>query len=179
MVTQPNWRWCNKCQGIWFAQNLVTGGKCPAGGAHNTAGSRNYALNHYLNNESPGAPVQLAWRWCNKCQGLFFGGSTSTGYCPAAGGHDFTNSGNYGVENFHDVATLVATDQGNNYAPPPSPPPPPPDVLILGNSNLQFNWQWCYKCQGMFYFGGTTSGTCFAGGGHDSKGSGAYQFAFT
>ena len=41
-VFQENWRWCNKCQGLFFAGN--SRGVCPAGGTHNSGGSGNYGL---------------------------------------------------------------------------------------------------------------------------------------
>jgi len=41
-VLQENWRWCNKCQGLFFAGN--SRGVCPAGGNHNSDGSGNYGL---------------------------------------------------------------------------------------------------------------------------------------
>jgi subtilase family serine protease len=45
---------------------------------------------------------QANWRWCNKCQGLAFAGSTSLGLCPAGGNHDHTGSGNYVLlQNLH------------------------------------------------------------------------------
>ena len=44
---QSNWRWCQDCQGLWFAGN-GTSGKCPArarlGLGHNLAGSGNYHI---------------------------------------------------------------------------------------------------------------------------------------
>lgn len=42
---QDFWRWCQRCQGMWFAAN-DTGGVCPAPGAvgHSLAGSGNYHL---------------------------------------------------------------------------------------------------------------------------------------
>ena len=39
---QPNWRWCHKCQGLFFAGN--PGPVCAAGGAHENVGSGNYSL---------------------------------------------------------------------------------------------------------------------------------------
>ena len=116
-MPQANWRWCNKCQGLFFAGNpnqepalrkedttsaeagitpyslrvrglegrLIgggatsvrvcslrgnpTSGACPAEGGHNFGGSGNYRLQF--------APTagQINWRWCNKCQGLFFVGN--------------------------------------------------------------------------------------------------------
>ena len=45
------WSWCNKCQGLTFAGNAVTGGNpnptpgpCPAGGVHDHAGGGTYWL---------------------------------------------------------------------------------------------------------------------------------------
>ncbi len=42
--SQSNWRWCNKCQGLFFGGNPNP--VCPAGGPHNNAGSGNYSLIH-------------------------------------------------------------------------------------------------------------------------------------
>lgn len=44
-AAQDNWRWCNKCQGLWFAGSPPTKKKpCPAGGEHSQEGSGNYRL---------------------------------------------------------------------------------------------------------------------------------------
>jgi hypothetical protein len=40
--TQDNWRWCDKCQGLFWGGNAAKS-RCPAGGAH-AAGSWNYKL---------------------------------------------------------------------------------------------------------------------------------------
>ena len=40
---QTNWRWCNKCAGLFFAGNTSTG-YCPVGGGHDYSGSRDYVL---------------------------------------------------------------------------------------------------------------------------------------
>ena len=74
--TQRNWRWCNKCQGLFFATNNK--GVCPAGGEPSgMEASGDYSL---INNKSD-APGQHNWRWCNKCQGLFFA-TNNKGVCP-------------------------------------------------------------------------------------------------
>ena len=91
-MPQANWRWCNKCQGLFFAGN-PTSGACPAEGGHNFGGSGNYTLQF----AGEGAGGQINWRWCNKCQGLFFAGNPTSGACPAEGGHNFGGSGNYGL----------------------------------------------------------------------------------
>ena len=41
------------------------------------------------------AYAQDNWRWCSKCQGLFFAGSPTKGVCPAGGQHSLEGSGNY------------------------------------------------------------------------------------
>jgi hypothetical protein len=40
------------------------------------------------------------------------------------------------------------------------------------------NWRWCKKCQSLAYAGGSTLGSCSAGGNHDHTGSGDYVLAF-
>src|SRR5215469_13579894 len=42
----------------------------------------------------------------------------------------------------------------------------------------QNNWRWCNQCQGLFYSGNPTSGTCPAGGGHNWETSGLYNLYF-
>jgi len=140
-MSQDNWRWCNKCQGLFFAGNPTS--VCPAGGQHNppaTSGSADYILD-----DNVGTPRQANWRWCNKCQGLFFAGNPTTGACPARGGHDFSGSADYDL----NMGAITGTQQ-------PS-------------------WRWCNKCQGLFYGGNPTTGNCPAGGGHTYSGSADYK----
>ena len=85
---QHDWRWCNKCQGIYFAQ--LSPGVCPAGGTHDVTGSGDYVLG-----ETVGGTAQNNWRWCKKCQGLHFVGAGNPGICPAGGGHEVDGSGDY------------------------------------------------------------------------------------
>ncbi len=89
--TQDGWRWCRKCQGLFFSGN--PGSVCPAGSAHDDSASGHYALQ--LGDSVPG--TQGHWRWCRKCQGLFNAGNSSQGVCPKGGGHDDSGSGAYGV----------------------------------------------------------------------------------
>ena len=133
--TQRNWRWCSKCQGLWFGGNA--GSKCPAGGAHTKVGSGNYSLVH----AATSAPGQSNWRWCSKCQGLWFGGNPA-GKCPGGGVHTKVGSGNY--------------------------------TLAHQSGSGQSNWRWCSKCQGL-WFGGNPAGACPAGGVHTKVSSGDYR----
>jgi hypothetical protein len=137
--SQSNWRWCHKCQGLFFGGNANP--KCPAGGAHEKIGSGNYSLAHNL---PATAGWQSNWRWCHKCQGLFFGGNPNP-KCPAGGAHENVGSGNYSL--IHNAG--VAAGQ-------------------------QSNWRWCSKCQGLF-FGGNPNPVCPAGGAHTNVGSGNYS----
>ena len=51
--------------------------------------------------------AQNNWRWCHKCTGLFYAGNPTTGACSAGGGHDYTGSGNY------DLNDGIGTLQNN------------------------------------------------------------------
>ena len=133
-MAQANWRWCHKCQGMFFGGFL---GVCPAGGMHDINGSGNYQLQ-----DQPGDPGQHNWRWCHKCSGLFFAGNPTTGWCPQGGGHEHQPSSDYSLQ-----------DAGQT----------------------QSEWRWCHKCQGLFFAANPSSGFCPSGGGHDFTGSDDYH----
>ena len=91
---QTNWRKCRKCLGLYFA-GFPTSGHCPSGGGHYYKDS---VYEVYMGGTAsfPDAPNnQYNWRWCNRCQGLFYAGNPGTGLCPAGGGHNYLNSQNY------------------------------------------------------------------------------------
>jgi hypothetical protein len=97
--------------------------------------------------------TQSGWRWCAKCEGMFYGVSTGAmhmGVCPAGGKHTDTGSGHY-------LEIYDARDSGK----------------------MQAGWSWCVKCQGFFYShasaGAGGMGHCPAGGAHVKTGSGAYS----
>jgi len=47
-----------------------------------------------VSNEKPSPDPQKDWRWCHKCQGLFFsGGHELVGACPAGGQHEKGGAG--------------------------------------------------------------------------------------
>ena len=64
---QSNWRWCRKCQGLFFFGHS-TNGACPQGLSHDVVGSGNYVLSVDAGSGQPN------WRWCSACEGLFFAG---------------------------------------------------------------------------------------------------------
>ena len=99
MSNQTGWRWCYKCQGLFFSGN-PSQGKCPTGGPHDASQSGPTQSARYaplVGNGIPGA--QDGWRWCQKCQGLFFSLNPSLGVCPADySEHDGRASGHYVVQ---------------------------------------------------------------------------------
>ena len=139
MAKQNGWRWCLKCQGLFFSGHPLQG-VCPSGGSHDARQSGHYAI--LVGDGIPGA--QDGWRWCQKCQGLFFSGNPDQGDCPAGGKHDGRASGHYSLQ------------FGDNVP------------------GTQGGWRWCQKCQGLFFSGNPDQGDCPAGGKHDSRASGHY-----
>lgn len=99
---QHDWRWCHKCQGLFYAGSRLSNGRCPAGGQHERGASGDYGLAH----DASGFPGQDDWRWCRNCQGLFYaGGHPTTGACPSGGAHDGSVSGNYAL--IHNSSSLA------------------------------------------------------------------------
>ena len=108
---EHNWRRCKNCQGLFFGDNQPSS-HCPAGPAgttHNGTSSSDFRLIK----DVPTAPGQHAWRRCNKCQGLFFGGGESSSHCPDGGRHDSSGSGDY------SMVTIGLTDPGVFAQSPP------------------------------------------------------------
>jgi hypothetical protein len=143
--SQGGWRWCKKCEGLWFADGGDDRkGKCPAGGTHTSADSGSYVLTQNDDN----AAGQQGWRWCKKCEGLWFGdgGENRKGKCPGGGTHELADSGNYALTHNDDNA---AGQQG---------------------------WRWCKKCEGLWFADGgeARKGRCPAGETHTDADSGRY-----
>ena len=110
---QPGWRWCGKCEGMFFALHGQLG-VCPAVGAnpqHDPEGSGLYVIQQ---NESHVAG-QANWRWCLKCEGLFFAGGQSQGVCPRDGTeHDGGDSGDYIL---HESGTRGVCEAAGSHDP--------------------------------------------------------------
>lgn len=88
---------------------------------------------------------QKDWRWCQKCQVMFFSGNATKGRCPASGRHNSDQSGKYMLD------------------------------FSANASGGQAGWKWCQKCEGLFFGQNATKGTCAAGGRHDDANSGDYM----
>jgi acetyl-CoA carboxylase beta subunit len=101
IYAQRNWRWCSKCQGLWYSTHPSgSQGVCPAGGTHIKAGSGDYALfGDSDGNFSTTVMAQRNWRWCNKCQGLWYSAASqnTNGVCPAGGTHTKSGSADYAL----------------------------------------------------------------------------------
>jgi hypothetical protein len=148
-MQQANWRYCSRCQGLFYAGLQTTTGACPAGGGHDYSpfsGTGTFIPNYTLQKDDPGAPGQSNWRWCNKCQGLSFAGNFTSGTCPAGGGHNYSGSSDY----------TLSTSPGDEPL-----------------------WMWCKKCQGLVTFKNVPfPGPCPAGGDHDISQSLTYTLDF-
>jgi len=148
---QNGWRWCSKCQSLFYGEHISSA--CPAGGRHVNAGSYDYDLRHYGFGSGEAPRVQPGWRWCSKCQSLFYGENTAS-VCPSGGSHVNANSYNYALD-----------FGGDGTAAPPG---------------AQGGWRWCSKCQGLFYggLGEPTGGVCPSGGPHVNANSYNYFLFF-
>ncbi len=131
------------------------------------------------------APVQDHWRFCQKCESLFFDGYPAKGVCPAGGGH---SAAGFMFILPHDVAGPGQADwrfchkchsmffdgfstkgvcpageghsaAGFNFVLPHDVPGPG-----------QAAWRFCQKCNAMFFDGYATKGVCPAGGAHSAAG---------
>jgi M6 family metalloprotease-like protein len=116
-IRQSGWRYCNKCQGLFYGPNQA-GSFCQdhTGGLTHIAEGSDYSL--VINGLS--APGQHGWKWCQKCQGLFFGPNQADSNCPKDSlQHDGSTSADYAMVRslYHaSVFTAGAPDlnQGGN-----------------------------------------------------------------
>lgn len=146
--TQAGWRWCSKCSNLNFAPN-VTRSVCPVDQKpHAVDRSGPYVL---FPNRSRYAG-QPGWGWCNKCQGLCHGGAALSGFCPAGGAHDRTDSPNY-------LLWAAENPQGASA---------PKDF------NAQDNWRWCNRCYSLVH--ASFLGTCPAPGGGPHNPTGSWNY---
>jgi hypothetical protein len=105
---------CRNCHGLFWTRRGP--GACPGGKTHEAAGSDWFSLR--LGDGSPkplpgwNPGFHPGWKWCCRCQGLFFAVGGGRGLCPAGGDHDGSQS------NFHalryDVVAPVTRWQWDN-----------------------------------------------------------------
>jgi hypothetical protein len=86
--TQINWRYCDKCQQMFF-DGFPVKGTCPADIGHSStgvmggSGHRAYGYKFRLRHDAPGsAGYQEGWRYCENCMVMFWDGWENKGRCP-------------------------------------------------------------------------------------------------
>jgi hypothetical protein len=96
---QGGWNWCLHCAGLFTT--LHTPSYCYG----NNYGSGPHVLNdsadYYLFYDIAGSDPQPYWRWCDRCQLLYYQGSSGTyaGRCPTGGDHTMgSDSYNYAID---------------------------------------------------------------------------------
>jgi hypothetical protein len=129
---------------------------------------------------------QNNWRWCSKCQALFWAGWA---ICPAGDVHDHNDSGVYILNNTGSGDGQVQWKWCNKcqqitYAGSASPGfcaaggnhdhRGSGDYRIASSGGGQSGWKWCRKCQALTYGGSARPGACPAGGDHNHNSSGDY-----
>jgi hypothetical protein len=109
--------------------------------------SASVSIQRISNDRRNSMSQQSNWQFCYQCGGLFFAGH-NLGVCPVGGGaaHDASQSGGYALS-FSSSVPVTGT---------------------------QSDWQYCKKCQGIF-FAGDGSGFCPATkGAHEAGGGSGY-----
>jgi hypothetical protein len=125
---ETDWRWCSRCQGLFYNGGSDIGRCAATKGPHSTTGSTKVYRLARIGDSMVG---EKGWKWCSVCQGLFYGGDATAGVCLGGGGHDRSDSTEY--------------------------------VLAYGSAagNIESDWRWCKSCE-LLYFGGAGSGVCAA-----------------
>lgn len=140
---QKNWRYCGKYHEMFF-DGYPDKGACPAGGGHAAIGFMfSIEYNARRTQEIPGRHRQYDWRFCNKCDALFYDGYSDKGVCPRGGGH---------VAQGYMFGLWDVSGPGFPGAP------------------RQSDWRFCNKCHVLFFDGYPDKGRCPAGGGHVAQG---------
>jgi hypothetical protein len=88
---QREWFWCSQCYLLFYGGGGRRAGVCPAAFGHHD-GTR--SANYTLFSEDPNNFGQPGWRWCSKCDGLFYI-QLPPSVCPAGGEHDGSRSEKY------------------------------------------------------------------------------------
>jgi hypothetical protein len=136
MNVQQSWRYCQKCQAMFYAGRPGGQGVCAAGGAHSEQG-----FSFILPYNAPAtATAQASWRFCQKCYVMFYAGHPTQGVCADGGTH---------------------SAHGDDFVLPHD---------IPATSTHQGSWRFCEKCEAIFYAGHANQGVCPAGGAHSAHG---------
>lgn len=82
-IPQTDWRYCNKCYGLFY-DGYPDKGQCPGGGGHEAIGYHFWLLH----DEPVTQSSHKDFRYCGKCHGMFYDGFPEKGRCPGGGGHE-------------------------------------------------------------------------------------------
>ena len=135
-MEQRDWRFCNKCN-VMFYDGYPDKGACPSDGGPHVAQGFMFVLPH----DVAETPNSQGAGFCSKCSAMFFDGYPTKGKCDRDLG-DHTAAGFVFVLP-HDVA---------------------------GSDTAQPAWRFCSKCFGMFFDGYDNKGHRAAGEGHTAQG---------
>lgn len=169
-TAQNQWWWCKNCSGLFYSASGAADGACPFNGQHEpgpwmyetpTLTEQDVATEQYQ--------AQQGWRWCNWCQGLFWGKGQASSHCPG----NLTSFAPYitGPHNASDASdTYILPHAGSEGGWSDGSPP------------LQAGWLWCKNCQGLFHANsGTSAGLCpelLTPGPHDGSSSTRSYYLF-
>ena len=126
LTFQADWRFCTKCKGLFWSGDGSESGTCPAPAQYpllpHTPGATNYGVPFGYASETG---LQVGWRFCNQCKGLFWGPSVASSFCPATTFEEFP----------HTAGDTVY------------------DMMVTGywTGTLQSAWSYCIQCQGLFW----------------------------
>ena len=101
-TAQAAWRFCQKCNTMFFNGFPGNKGRCPTGGGHEEAGFE-FDLPHDV---APTPTAQDAWRFCQKCNAMFFNGPDK-GHCPTGDAHD---AAGFNFVLPHDLPSILSFD---------------------------------------------------------------------
>jgi len=125
---QPDWRFCVKCQALFWDGDPGFKGVCHLDGQAHVAMGWTF---HLPARELGAQDGQPDWRFCGRCAALFWSGDPGfQGVCPADGGAHLPLGWNFVV---------------------PSPP-----ATFAG----QPDWRYCGKCAGLHWSGAPHKGVC-------------------
>lgn len=138
---QSEWRYCTKCQSLFY-NGYAQKGLCSAGGNH-TAQGYNFTL---LYNTAVNSFAQKDWRFCDRCYNMFYDGYPDKGTCMGTPKEEIP--GEHEADGFNFILTHDAPE----------------------SASAQGAWRYCSKCSMMFYNGYATKGICTKGGEHTASG---------
>jgi hypothetical protein len=135
---QTQWWWCNACRGLFWSNSGAPAGLCPASPSfpHDNSASGMYELPFLTYADAGVQDAQAGWRWCNQCQGLFWGSGLANSHCPGNVITPYVSSGPHAFGSSTSYIVLMESEEG---------------AFSEGTPPLQTGWHWCNVCQGLFY----------------------------